>query len=122
MYSQRFSLGVSHLCQYMLHSHLNLPEVNPPGFTGFLTKNSTNDKYTWSTCCKVNDYNIFKFRSIFFNLDCEWRIIQRFFSFLVGNQIEVTGNVIFSNEEAADSGMNARDRLGESDTVNNVQC
>lgn len=46
------------------------------------------------------------------------------FSFLVGNrnQIEVSGNVIFSNEEAADSGMNARDRLGESDTVNNVQC
>lgn len=43
------------------------------------------------------------------------------FSFLVGNQIEVSGNVIFSNEEAADSGMNARDRLGESDTVNNVQ-
>lgn len=43
------------------------------------------------------------------------------FSFLVGNQIEVSGNVIFSNEEAADSGINARDRLGESDTVNNVQ-
>lgn len=42
------------------------------------------------------------------------------FSFLVGNQIEVSGNVIFSNEEAADSGMS--DRLGESDTVNDVQC
>lgn len=55
--------------------YLNLFEVNLLGFIGFLIKNLMNDKYIWLICCKVNDYNIFKFCLIFLNLDCEWRII-----------------------------------------------